>query len=55
MKDLISVICLDFMHRGEGALCYLAQTRFCLWGSQLLGGHSKQFNVLRVSGIKCLK
>ena len=35
MKDLMSVICLNFMHRGEGALCYLAETRFCLGGSQV--------------------
>ena len=33
------------MHRGEGALCYLTQTRFCLWRSQLGRGHSKQLNV----------
>ena len=58
MRDLMSVICLDFMHRGEGALCYLAQTRFCLWGGHSCwggGGHSKQFNVFGGSGIKCLK
>ena len=40
MKDLVSVICLDFMHRGKGALCYLTQTRFCLWGVTVVGGHS---------------
>ena len=28
MKDLKSVISLNFMHHGEGALCYLAQTLF---------------------------
>ena len=36
MKDLISM--LDFMHCGEGKLCHLALTLFCLWGAQLGGG-----------------
>ena len=26
MKNLMSVICLNFMYRGEESLCYLAQT-----------------------------
>ena len=57
MKDLMSVICLNFMHRGEGALCYLAQTHFCLWGGGHSRGedHSKQFVVFGGSGRKCLK
>ena len=34
---LLSMICLNFMRRGDGALCYLAQTLFYLsrvtvWG-----------------------
>ena len=55
MKDLMSVICLNFMHRGEGTLRYLAQALFSLWGSQLGGGHLKQCNVFGGSGRKCLK
>ena len=57
MKDLMSVICLNFMHHGEGALCYLAQTSFCLWGVTAVGegGHSKQFHVFGGSGSKRLK
>ena len=52
MKDLMPVICLNFMHRGEGALWYLAQRPFLFmvghsWGG---GGHSKQFKALRGSG-----
>ena len=34
----MSVMCLNFMYRGEEALCCLAQTLFCLWGSQFEGG-----------------
>ena len=32
MKDLMSMVCLNLTPRSEGALCYLAQTLFCLWG-----------------------
>ena len=58
MKDLMSVICLNFMHRGEGALCYLAQTRFCLWEVTVVGGGGVIRNSLMSSGgsgRKCLK
>ena len=40
MKDLMSMICLNFMRRGEGALYYLVQT-LLLWAVS----HSKQFDV----------
>ena len=38
------------MHRCEAALCYLAQTPFCLWGGGgevTVGDHSKQFHVIQ--------
>ena len=50
MKDLMSVICLDFMHRGEGALCYLAQTRFCLWGVTVAGEGVIQNSLMSLGG-----
>ena len=52
MKDLMSAICLDFMHRGEGALCYLAQTRLCLWGVTVAGGRVIQNSSISLWGIR---
>ena len=45
MKDLMPVICLNFMRRGEGAVCFLVYGE-----SQWKGVHSKHFNVFGGSG-----
>ena len=55
MKDLMSVTCLNFVHRGEGALCYLAQTGFCLWGITAGGVIENSLMSCGGSGRKCPK